>query len=186
MSFSGIIVSGGRSSRMGEDKALLEVDGKPMIQYVSEVLRATCDEIIIASSNEKHAKFGDFMVEDTPKGMGPIAGIQAGLQAAKYEQSIVLSCDTPFVTKEILEVLKEQCQGERITLASCEGKLQPLIAIYSKAVSMTIAQSLNNNERSLMQLQETCNAKVIHFDASKAKAFENINTPSEWKQWNEK
>ncbi|GAB5417698.1 MAG: molybdenum cofactor guanylyltransferase [Crocinitomicaceae bacterium] len=186
MSFSGIILAGGRSSRMGEDKALLQIDGKPMIQHVSDVLRELCDEVIIASSNEKHAQYGDLMVKDSAKDIGPLAGIQAGLLAAKNERSFVLSCDTPFVTKEILEALAEHFEGEQITLPSSQGRLQPLIAIYGKEVLTTIASNLERNEHSLMQLQKICSAKVIHFDESESKAFENINTPSEWKQWNEK
>lgn len=186
MKYSGIILAGGKSSRMGQDKALLEIDGKPMIGYVSELLREFCDEIIVSSSNEEHAPYGDFMVEDQIKDAGPLAGIQAGLTAAKNEQCFVLSCDTPFVTKEVLERLRENSEDTLIAVSSSNHRLQPLIAIYSKKALSIIASYLENDERSLLPLQKICNAKVVYFGTNESKAFENLNTPSEWQQWNEK
>jgi molybdenum cofactor guanylyltransferase len=186
MKYSGIILAGGKSSRMGQDKALLKIDGEPMIGHVSKLLRAFCDEIIVSSSNKEHAQFGDFMVEDAIKDSGPLAGIQAGLLAAKNDQCFVLSCDTPFVTKEVLERLRENSEGKLITVSSNSHRLQPLIAIYSKKALRDISSYLERDERSLLPLQKICNAKVVHFDANDSKAFENLNTPSEWQQWNEK
>lgn len=186
MSFSGIILAGGKSRRMGQDKALLEINGKPMIQHVSELLREFCDEIIISSANKDHAKFGDSRVEDLVPNAGPLAGIQAGLITAKNEQSFVLSCDTPFVTKEVLEKLRANSDDQLITVSMDDDMLQPLIAIYNKKALPTIEHYLERDERTLFNLQKICNAKVVYFFDKESRAFENINTQEDWKRWDEK
>lgn len=186
MSYSGIILAGGKSSRMGQDKALLEINGKPMIQNVSELLRGFCDEIIVASSNNDHARFGDFMVSDIFENAGPQAGIHAGLLAAKNDKCIVISCDTPFITKKVLEVLLAKSDERPITVAGTEEWLHPLVGVYTRSASKTISARLNGGMLSMYPLLKIMDAKIVYFSENEEKAFENINTQEEWKQWNEK
>lgn len=186
MKFSGIILAGGKSSRMGQDKAMLSLNGKPMIQHVSEMMRGICDEIIIASNNPEHEHYGDLRVADQWKDVGPLAGIQAGLQAAQHENCFVISCDTPFVTIEVLSTLASHSKNHSIIVARNNDRIQPLIGVYTKRVLHKITAYLNQDtsDRSLRTLLEQSDAHIVDFTEAFNKAFENINTPEEWQHWN--
>ena len=100
------ILAGGKSSRMGDDKGLLLLHEKPVIQYMIDEIKKVTDDISIVTSNEKYKQFNLKIIEDTFKDKGPAAGIDAALLDAKEETIFITSCDMPFVDeKSILKLL---------------------------------------------------------------------------------
>ncbi len=85
MQATGIILAGGKSSRMGEDKGLVLLNGKPMIQYVIEALKGVVSDIIIISNNASYNKFGIPVYPDIIKDKGPVGGIFTGLHHSKTQ-----------------------------------------------------------------------------------------------------
>ncbi len=181
MSYSGIILAGGQSSRMGQDKALMEIDGIPMIQRIASVLKEFTDEIIIASNNTIHHQYGDSGISDNFPHAGPMAGIETGLQIARNNSSIVVSCDTPFITATILESLVAEKDHDAI-IARCNGRIHPLVGIYRDSSLETIQSHLSTKRLKMQDLLHSLNTKFIDFPNSMEEAFNNINTKEEWKQ----
>lgn len=181
MSYSGIILAGGRSSRMGQDKALMEINGIPMLQHLANLLKECSQEIIIASNNEQHHLFGDVGVRDNYKDSGPMAGIEAGLSIARNSQCIVLSCDTPFVTSSILSALTSK-NSKHALIARCKDQTHPLIGIYSASTLPTIRSFLEEKQLKMRALLVALNADYEQFPDELERAFININTQEEWNQ----
>ncbi|XOV69271.1 MAG: molybdenum cofactor guanylyltransferase [Fluviicola sp.] len=181
MSYSGIILAGGKSSRMGQDKALMELKGIPMLQQVANGLKNYCNEIIIASNEQKHHAFGDIGVSDNYQDSGPLAGLEAGLLAASNESCIVISCDAPLLTTEILDRLISETD-QRVIVASCSGRVHPLIGIYTKGSLEIIQSQLEKKQLKMHDVLDALNAKCIDFPKTLSEAFQNINTQEEWEQ----
>ena len=110
---TGVILAGGRSSRMGTDKALIEFDGEPLGERVLRMLRAACDPILVASGDGRRlGSLGVPQVADVVAEAGPLGGIVAGLEAAETDLVAVVAVDMPFASAEVLRLLAERWNGE--------------------------------------------------------------------------
>lgn len=109
---SAIILAGGKSRRMGRDKAFLEFDGKMLIERVIERVRSMSDDIIIVCNDvEAYAKFGERMVTDVIPGKGSLGGLYSGLLAVKQEYALAVACDMPFLNESLLRHLISLAPG---------------------------------------------------------------------------
>ena len=102
MQATGIILAGGKSSRMGEDKGLVLLNGKPMIQYVIEALKEVVSDIIIISNNASYNKFRIPVYADLIKDKGPVGGIYTGLYHSTTELNFCISCDVPMISSDFI------------------------------------------------------------------------------------
>ena len=102
MQATGIILAGGKSSRMGEDKGLVLLNGKPMIQYVIEALKEVVSDIIIISNNASYNKFRVPVYSDIIKDKGPVGGIYTGLYHSTTELNFCISCDVPMISSDFI------------------------------------------------------------------------------------
>jgi molybdopterin-guanine dinucleotide biosynthesis protein A len=107
---AGFLLAGGRSSRMGRDKALLTLGGEPLIKIGLEKLRVVCSEVAIAGGTEDLARFGR-MVPDGRLDCGPLGGIVSALEQSLFEWNLFLPVDTPFVPVTCLKSLLSMCHG---------------------------------------------------------------------------
>ena len=105
MRITGVILAGGKSSRMGTDKGLLELNGKPLIQYAIDTLKSIGLEIIIISNNSDYEQFGFPVYPDIIPDKGPIGGVYTALSYSSTEKNLIVSCDTPFLSKKLLNYL---------------------------------------------------------------------------------
>lgn len=185
MKYSGIVLAGGKSSRMGTDKPLLQLKGKPMIQYSIDALKPLCEEITIVSNGDHLADFGYPVVADRFLEAGPVAGIHAGLSHSSNEKCIVLGCDLPNISSLLLQQLLDVYQEGTTLVARCAGQMHPLVGIYQKSTLVLLEQFLNNDSRKLRDCLVELNACVHKFPESMQDHFANINTPNEWNAWNE-
>lgn len=138
---TGFILAGGKSSRMGEDKGLIQVNGKAMIQNPIQVLQDICDEVIIVSNNSTYRQFGLNVIEDEVKDQGPLAGICTALSYSTTQLNIIVTCDSPFVNKGLIQHLLIENEAD-VILPIYQERLFPLTGIYKKNALVELNKQL--------------------------------------------
>ncbi len=174
---TGIILAGGKSSRMGSEKGLVVLDDKPFIQHIIEALHPLVSEIIVVSSNVNYDCFNITRVEDIISDSGPIGGLHAGLTYSKTKNNLVVSCDVPLITTAFLEQLIQHEAGDYdIVQCEAQGESIPLIAMYKKRCAEKCLELLNNNERRLRKLVSVLKVKTISVSEKDHLLVTNMNT----------
>jgi len=183
---SALVLSGGQSRRMqGIDKGLVELAGKPMIQYLLESLslNSQINNIFIStnSSDPAYKNFGYPLVTDILVGsLGPLAGIHAGLQACNTQYLLITPCDTPFLNTQLSERLTKALVSHRkhIAVAHDGERMQNTFILIDTQLIDSLSNYLNRGGRRLITwIKEE---EAIEVDCSDYKnSFTNINTMSE-------
>ena len=149
---SGLIIAGGRSSRMGRDKAALTLpDGRTLLQRQVDILRAAGATTVLASVRPGGdvALPGVTLVHDTITDAGPLAGIAAGLRAAPAGLVLVLAVDMPGVQAAHLRQLVEMAGAERGVVPMQSGLCEPLVAVYPASLAGSAEAALKAGERAV-------------------------------------
>ena len=177
---SAIILAGGKSSRMGANKADLMWNGMPLIAHQVQKMRSLGIEDIIISGYEKPIDATRFAPDVFP-GKGPLGGIHAGLLAAKNEHCLVLSVDTPLVSVDTLSALiSAHIAGERsITVLSHVGLIEPLIGVYERSLSGIAEDILQTEKTSVRVLFDKAGVACYEYTGDEA-LLRNCNTPDEY------
>jgi molybdenum cofactor guanylyltransferase len=135
--FSVIILAGGKSSRMGKDKAFLRLRGRFFISIISEEASKVSDDIIVAIGSKSGRRFTNAiprsarLVSDSYEVGNPVGGILSGLKYARHSYCAVVACDLPLVKHEVLDYLFQRCRGHSAAVPVWEnGDLEPLCAVY--------------------------------------------------------
>lgn len=180
---TGIILAGGKSTRMGSDKGFVTYNNKPFIQHIIDALQPLVDEIIIVSNNDDYDVFGLKRVNDIIENTGPLAGLYTGLHHSKTEINLILSCDIPLINQGILEQLISH-ENKEIDVVQTEskGKTMPLIALYNKRCASTCLSLLESGEKRLRILIKNLKSKTIVLDNTQEKYTANINSQSDLKR----
>ena len=135
---SGIVLAGGFSTRFGQDKGLLQLGGKPLVKHVFDAMHTVVDEeVIVVSSRTQAEEYmktmgqGCRILIDSTELHGPLAGTLTGLEAASGDYSILLPCDTPFVSSRVLSLLVELCVNRNAAIPRWpNSNIEPLQAVY--------------------------------------------------------
>ena len=174
---TGIILAGGKSSRMGSDKGLLKLNGATFISLIIEAIKPLVNDLIIVSNYSAYDQYGYKRVDDIIENSGPVAGLHSGLFHSKTEYNLVVSCDVPLITTAVLNKLIEgfDINFDVIQLQS-QNKTMPLIALYKKHCVVTFVDLLQNNKRRLRFAVEQLKTKTIILDSNFAGFVKNINT----------
>ncbi len=179
---SAYILAGGKSRRMGEDKGLLLLHGKPLVSYIIGEIKKVTADITIITSNRDYDVFNLNIAEDIYRGKGPAAGIDRALHDAQNDLVFITGCDMPFVNAlSVLALIEKSAAGE-ITLAKSENHIEPMFAIYKRQCKAKWRELLHGNTLKLSDY-------FSHFDANFVSAdeflegnphlFFNINTPQD-------
>lgn len=174
---TGIILAGGKSSRMGTDKGFVFYNNKTFIEHIITAIQPLVDEIIIISNHENYDQLGLKRYDDLIKNAGPLAGIYTGLHHSKTENNLVVSCDVPLINTEVLSKLIEKINdsSEIIQLQS-NGKNMPLIAIYRKSCEAIFLEELKLDQRKVQEALKKCKVQTVVIDSVLEKHTTNINT----------
>ena len=180
---TGIILAGGKSSRMGQDKAFLKRNGKTFIEHSIEAIKPLVSEVIIVSDNADCEMFNLKCVNDVIKNSGPLAGIYSGLINSKTDYNLVISCDIPLITADVLKklIINDEPDIDIKQIVS-SGKPMPLIALYKKHCETVFYELLINDERRLHVALNQCKVKNIELNPKSELLTTNINTPEELKK----
>ena len=185
---NGIILSGGKSSRMGMEKGLLKIAGKALVEYAIDVLNPHVKRLIICSNKAEYNQFGLDVYSDLVRDIGPLGGIYTGLKYSDADCNIVLSCDMPFIDSQFIEYLKGSMRvGQTALVPTHDHKIEPLISIYTSKMMIYMEEYIQHKSYALQDILS--NAEGVQFlDVSQQikrnnKLFFNINSPAEWKQF---
>ncbi len=176
---TGIILAGGKSSRMGQDKGLMPLNGKPMIQHIIDPMAKICGRILIVTSNPMYGMFGFELVADEAPDYGPVMGILSGLRQSKTERNLVLSCDTPYVTFNLLKELVLKADDAEVVVANSGQEIHPLIATYNISCIPTFAKAVAEDEHRLQTV--LTKLKVEKIRVENESDLKNINTQDDLK-----
>jgi len=191
---TGVILAGGASRRMGRNKALLELDGRPLIALVAERLRTVVDElIIVADETERYARWADRCVPDVYRGVGTLGGIHAGLETATHELTLIVGCDMPFLDPGVLDWFVEAASQDDgagpvdLVILKHEAGVEPLHAVYRKNCLPVIKATIESGERCAFAYFDQVRVRYVRPDEivpldPKFLSFLNVNTPEEWRR----
>jgi molybdopterin-guanine dinucleotide biosynthesis protein A len=177
---TGIILAGGKSTRMGTDKGLISYKNKTFVEHIISAIQPFVDEIIIISNLNSYDKFELKRYDDLIKNAGPLAGIYTGLHYSHTENNLVVSCDVPLINKKILQKLIAQINNtsEVIQLKS-KDKNMPLIAIYKKKCEAIFLEELKQEQRKVQKAIKKCKVNTVLIDTVLEKYTTNINTKND-------
>ncbi len=181
---TGVILAGGKANRMhGRDKGLLSLAGRPMIEYVIEVIRPQVDDLLINANRSKdmYSKYGLRVVQDKKRDFsGPLAGIASGIEAATTDLVLTVPCDCPWIPKDLATRLKKRlCEGLSMVAVAHDGqRMQSVFALFRREVLKEIYSYLDAGDRKLQLWIERQQPALVDF-SDNPDAFININTPEE-------
>jgi molybdenum cofactor guanylyltransferase len=180
------ILAGGKSTRMGTDKAFVEYDGRTLLARALDLAHSITPGVRIVGTHDKFAPFAP-VVEDIFRGCGPLGGIHAALRASLTELNLMLAVDTPFVSWAFLQYLITQAQTApeaAAVVARADGGWQPLCAIYRREFAGAAENALRAGRNKIDRLFDVVPTRVIEQDELEGAGFSpaifrNLNTPEE-------
>jgi len=185
MKFSAVILAGGKSQRMGSDKAWLMQDGKPLIARQIELARALGAEDVFISgrAGTDYESLACRVLHDRVADAGPLAGIEAALAAISTPLLLVLAVDMPKMNASPLQTLLVCCTEIRGAIPRFHHQIEPLAAIYPKSSLQVARESLDNNHYAARSFAERCVtvnlAALIDLPEQHLVCFENWNSPAD-------
>jgi molybdopterin-guanine dinucleotide biosynthesis protein A len=157
-------------------------NGIPLVSYSLNLLNNFCKEIIICSNNEAYQQFGFPVIEDEYPDKGPAGGLYSGLKAAKNNWSIVVTCDVPFLNKELIEHLISAIDNEIGVVPVYEDKAEPLIAIYHKSFQNLLEAGIQAGQLKMQSIIRSSAIKLMDVRpiiSCFPEIFTNINCPED-------
>ncbi len=185
---SGVVLAGGRSARLGCNKALLELEGRPLVARTLDVLAQLTDDIIVVTSLAPQLLPAPArVVADRYVGAGVLAGVHAGLLAARGELAIVVACDMPFLNLDLLQHLVSLAHEADVVVPRW-ADVEPLHAAYRPATCRgPVERALARGERRIISFYHEVRvryverAEIARFDPQ-GLSFFNVNTPEDWER----
>lgn len=180
-----IILAGGRNTRMGTNKALLEIENRRLIKRIADELAGKFAEVIIVANDpEPYKELGFKVTGDIIPGRGPLIGIHAGLSASPYRLNFFTACDMPFVNGPLAAYMVAEIGDADAMVPKIDGLWQPLFAVYSRDCLSAITDSLNRERYKVSSFYPAIRVKYIEEDVVREfsdpeRLFFNINTPDE-------
>ena len=171
---------------MGKDKAWLEIAGRPMIEHVLSEARCVTTQITIIANDPRYARLGLPVVADSNRGIGPLEAIRTALVESVEPLALLLACDLPFVTGDLLAFLIDRMAGyEAVAPMSSDSKLQPLCAVYSIHALDRVTELVEAGERRPRVLFKRLRSRIVDFDelghlGGAERFFLNVNTPDDY------
>lgn len=182
--YTGIILAGGKSQRMGTDKGLLPLKGKPFISHIYEAMKPIIgDNIVVVSSNADYDALGYTRIEDLIADKGPVGGLYTALKQSKTKFNLVLSVDVPLVSTELLQWLVDKHEDSfMLTQVQVEEKASPLIGVYDRSMRILLGEHLAGNQLKLRGVINEVNHQTLMVPEKWSAQVQNINTEEDYKK----
>ncbi len=160
---TGIILAGGKSIRMGENKSLLKLKGKTVIEGVVDLMNSLFNRVIIITNTPDEYSFIDLpMYKDIFEYKGPLAGIHSGLTHSHTERNFIISCDIPLMKARMISYIADFQTDKPITVCRADGFVQQLAGIYSKSILNVIENSLKGKNDELRASDQSKRKCKVH------------------------
>ncbi|QEM67039.1 molybdenum cofactor guanylyltransferase [Geobacter sp. FeAm09] len=183
---TGVILAGGASSRMGRNKALLTLDGMPLIEKIHRTMAQLFrDVVLVTNTPEVYAFLPCRTVADVYPGFGSIAGLHAGLAASSDEWIFVTACDAPFINPEVIRMMAAVSPGHDAVVPISEGGKEPLHALYGRRCLAEVEHLIRQGDRKLLILLDRVRTRYVTSEELASipgaeRSFCNVNTPDEY------
>ena len=196
--FGGFVLVGGRSSRMGRSKALLESDSRPLALRAADLLSPLVAEVTLLGPPATYAQLGLPVLPDELPDLGPLSALCTALRNSAYDWNIFLACDLPLLERGVLAALTDRVRsisgageiqagvqaGVQAVVPRTDG-WQPLCAAYHRSCLPAMEAALSGNRRSVAGVLPRLRVEALtthHLGDSAfcARVFRNVNTPQEW------
>lgn len=182
---TGIILAGGKNSRMGQNKALVKWRGKRLVDWVFEAIYPLCSRIILSSNEIIPISEDVQIVKDIHPNIGPAGGIESGLFHSRTKKNIIISCDTPLLSSAFFRYILNKHNDFEISIPIHDGINEPMIGIYNKSVLSNfqeyISRGINKPPaiiRSSYYQEIEINDKMNFYTSD---MFLNLNSPEDLK-----
>jgi molybdopterin-guanine dinucleotide biosynthesis protein A len=180
------ILAGGKSTRMGTDKAFVEYEGRTLLARALDLARSVSDDVRIVGSTQTFAPFAP-VVEDVFCDCGPLGGIHAALQASQTELNLMLAVDTPYVSWAFLQYLisrAESAPEAAVVVPRGNEGWQPLCGIYRREFARAAEHALRAGQNKIDRLFDQVRTRVLDQEELEGAGFSpaifrNLNTPEE-------
>ncbi|RRU75126.1 molybdenum cofactor guanylyltransferase MobA [Stutzerimonas xanthomarina] len=177
-----LLLAGGRGQRMGgQDKGLVEWQGRPLIAWLHETVQPLTDDLLLSCNRNRahYSAYADRLISDEEQGFpGPLAGIRSGLAAARNAWMLVLPCDTPLIDRPLLQSLYQTAleEPDRPVMLSCEGQWEPLFSIIPTGRQAEVDACWQSGERSPLRALLHLGARALEVHRGDPR-LANLNTP---------
>lgn len=182
MRTSGVILAGGKSTRMKFNKAFAKLADQPVIEIILNKYKSFFTEtIIISNEPELYTNLGFEVYPDVYPGLGPVAGIHSALYHASNDSVFIMGCDIPFMNMELVQFLLDCLEDYDCVVPALYQRLQPLSAVYSKKCLPVLTECLKHDKLKLVRLiREELRTRVVHENQMEAfgnprEIFMNVN-----------
>lgn len=182
MNISAIILAGGKSSRMGQNKALMKLNNLSLVEHSIKIAKHFTNNILLSTNSNEYELLKITKIADLHKEIGALGGLHACLKYSETEKNIVLACDTPFISEKTIEKLISESKNFDITILKNGDFYEPLLGIYSKKVFQQIEKNISEKKYSLRQLIEKTNYNLVELNLKTENQLININTPADYKK----
>ncbi len=182
---TGLILLGGRSSRYGANKALVEIEGVRLIDRVAGLMKAIFHRVILATNTpDEYAYLQMPMVQDLIKGLGPMGGIYTGLMTMLDEAGFVVACDMPFLSGRLIRHMVDVRDDFEAVVPRMDWMLEPLHALYSKKCLPVIQEAIEQHQHQIAKCFAGLRVRYVDEEELRLsdpdlKSFFNINKPED-------
>jgi molybdopterin-guanine dinucleotide biosynthesis protein A len=184
---TGIILSGGRSTRYGRNKALVNIDGVSLIERVIRVMGSIFKHIIlITNTPDEYAHLGFPMYRDIIKGLGPIGGVYTGLSVIPNEAGFFVACDMPLLNKALIQYIIENRGRHDAVVPRINGLVEALHALYTKGCLPVVKRLIDSRQYKTSLILKEASVSVRYLEEDEIRTFDpdlksfiNVNRPQE-------
>jgi len=178
-----VILAGGKSKRMGQDKAFVKLANDTLLNIVIRNMQPLFKKMLISvRESREHLLFPQLY--DRGNGAGPMVGIETALERVASQWVFAIACDMPFVSSELIYSMAEKRTDRDIVVSFVAGSLQPLAAFYSKSCLPCMQSQLESGDRSLKSLIKKLDATIFTEDECRRydpdlRSFSDLDTPED-------
>lgn len=179
-----VLLAGGKSSRMGSDKGLVEFRNKPMASHILEVLSTLFSDVIVISNNNSYKNSGFQVFPDSITDKGPAGGIVSAFEHANSEWIFVIACDMPLITTEAILKLYEAKNDSEICLPLTKDGIEPLCGFYHASIQEKLGALIHSDILKMQLIVKKFNLNLVEFDNAE-NLFLNFNNKADLNTWKE-
>jgi molybdopterin-guanine dinucleotide biosynthesis protein A len=182
---TGVILAGGKSSRFGRNKALVEISGIRLIERIIRIMGSIFESLILVSNTPGEYEYLQIPIyEDLKKGLGPIGGIHTGLEVIKDNAGFFVACDMPFINKDLIRHIVEVRNDFDAVVPRIDWKLEALHSLYTKGCIPAIEELIKSGELQTIKSYNMINVLYVDEEELRAidpelRSFLNINRPDD-------
>jgi molybdopterin-guanine dinucleotide biosynthesis protein A len=182
MQVAGFVLVGGRSLRMGRDKAKLPLNSNLLVEDVTAKIRVVAESVALVGASQRYHDLPFECLDDLRPGLGPLAGVQTALASGRGELNLIVACDMPNIQVEWLQNLVAKAielDSDCVVCKDSRGSIHPLCGVWKQTCLPRVSSALARRRLRLRDLVEELNAVYLPV----GELIHNVNTPDEWETW---